>query len=362
MQVPVVAGRCLQNSNKTMKQADTTRKLRVQGAAFCAVRTTEQLAALLHTPSYQLVLMAAQPVYYPFAIPKKDGTNRWIEDPYAPLKKVQRTLNVYLQSVYFFIHPDPAYGFMITVKDDPLPRNILTHAQQHLGCKWLYNADVEDFFHKISAEAIYRLLTSKPFTFDHDCARLITGLVCYQERLPMGAPTSPILSNFAALEMDRDLESLAAWAQWRYTRFADDMSFSSFEEMLPEELDKIEAVVKSHGFTFNPQKVKLMGPDDAKEVTGLRLEETVKLPPGFMPDVKKEIDRFKGILEAEPKLSVKTGWVKKYRQQIEGALSFAAFVNGYEHPSVQEATDLLDQALHPELRHGALSWMEFGYF
>lgn len=339
----------------------SNRLIRRRSAAFCSAHTPEQLAALLSIPQHQLALLGINPVYRHFAIPKRDGSQRFIEDPEPQLKKVQRSLNLYLQSVYFFLHPDPAYGFMINVKDDPLPRNILTHARRHLGCRWLYNADIEDFFHRIYFQKVYDIFASPPFQFEAESIRLLASLCTYQERLPMGAPTSPILSNFVAREMDEDLESLAQWAGWTYTRFADDMSFSSFDDMAPDHLAKIEAVVQSHGFEFNPAKVKLAGPDDPKTVTGLRLEETVKLPAGFFADLEKEIEKFSGILALQPQLARKTSWVKQYHQQIEGALSFAAFVAGHNHPAVVAATDQLDQALHPEISYGALSWMEFGY-
>jgi RNA-directed DNA polymerase len=330
---------------------------------FCRLRQPRELAALLEVPLYKLQLLAIKPHYHHFSVPKSDGSLRWIEEPDEQLKYVQRKLNQYLQCVYYFHCTDAAYGFMLNARKDPDPRNILTNAQQHLGCQWLFNADLEDFFHAVKWQAVYEVFSQAPFEFEPDLVELLTQLCTHQERLPMGTPTSPVLSNFVCRELDGQLLDLARWAGWTFTRFADDMSFSAQEKIDDGIRDKVEAIVQSHGFRFNPEKIWLYGPDDEKLVTGLRLEEQVKLPKGYAASLMREITKLDHVLEAHAQSGRKSKWVEKFQQQVEGMLNFAAFVMGAQHPIVQEAEERMEAALDVTVpdAFSAMSWMDFSY-
>ena len=111
---------------------------------------------------------------------------------------MQSVLNDYLQAVYWLQKTSSAYGFVIRPTDArDEPRNIVTNAEQHLRKAWLLNADLEDFFHYVTADEVLRVFTEKPFEFPTDLANLLTRLTTLNGRLPMGAPTSPVLSNLA---------------------------------------------------------------------------------------------------------------------------------------------------------------------
>ena len=215
------------------------------------MRHLKHLAVLVKTPAYQLQLIAVKPAYHCFGVQKKDGSMRLIEDPEPALKKIQRRLNHLLQCVYFFYRSDAAYGFLMNQGNDPEPRNILTNAERHLGCQWLFNADIEDFFHQVEQEQILQLFLAPPFELPMTIADILTKLTTFKGRLPMGAPTSPILSNFGSLEMDTDLSDMAKWEGWTYTRYADDMSFSSAKPFPDYYKERITKVVHAADYSFN---------------------------------------------------------------------------------------------------------------
>ncbi|MEM6263950.1 MAG: reverse transcriptase family protein [Bacteroidota bacterium] len=339
----------------------SARTLKRRQQQFCSLNQPRDLGYLLEIPTHKLTLLSLNPQYRLFSIPKKDGSQRWLEDPTPDLKEVQTRLNRYLQAIAYKAASPAAYGFILTASRDPHPRNIVTNAEQHLGCRWLYNADIEDFFHRISWQTVFEQFSAPPFDFDDELAQLLTRLCTHKERLPMGAPTSPVLSNFACREMDAQLLDLAAWAGWTYTRFADDMSFSAHDAMSPEHLDKIIQIVESFDFTFNPEKVHLYGPEDAKTVTGLRLEEQVKLPAGYAAMMNAEITKLGHVLEVQQQAGRQSGWVARYRQRVEGLITFAAFVLGDDHPVVDKADARLLKALNPPEPHATLSWLDFPY-
>jgi len=235
----------------------TIEKLRQQAALFCAIRHIDDLEALLGLSEYELNLLSLNPKYNLFTVPKRDGSKRWIEDPEHELQQVQDKLNDFLQSAYYPQRSDAAYGFMLCPKGDSQPRHIVTNAARHLGAPWLFNADIEDFFHQVKFERVYQVFKGEPFTLEDDLAQLLTRLTTHQERLPMGAPTSPVLSNFATVKLDHDLQQLANWAGWTYTRYADDMVFSSQNEITSENIQQIRQIIEDEGYTLKEQKLRL---------------------------------------------------------------------------------------------------------
>lgn len=344
-------------------QKPALRTLRKRRTEFCRLRQVKDLGRLLEIPGYKLKLMALNPEYRHFSLPKADGSHRWIEDPEPTLKYVQRALNQYLQSIYYFSCSPAAYGFVISPPRDPDPRNILTNAQRHLGQAWLYNVDVEDFFHQVSFERVFQRFCGEPFDFDEELAALLAQLCTYQERLPMGAPTSPVLSNFACLEMDQQLVALAEWAGWVYTRFADDMSFSAPQAFDPENLSRVKQIVTENGFSLNPEKEKLYEPETPKVVTGLVLgPDEVELPRDFVTELFGEIQKLSHVVEVQYRFGRPSEWVSDYEDRIEGMLTFAAFILGHDDPMVLQAEKSLAEAQNPKDRYGAFSWLDFGYF
>ena len=100
---------------------------------FCALQTEKELAYLLNVDLRTLQIIANQPRYSVFSVPKKDGKPRLIENPERALKTVQTKLNAYLQSVYYCEKSWASYGFVLNIRNDQDRRNILTNAKKHLG-------------------------------------------------------------------------------------------------------------------------------------------------------------------------------------------------------------------------------------
>ena len=334
-----------------------------RAAQFQRMRHPEDLAALLGFTRHSLQLQAIRPKYHQFSIPKKDGTKRWLEDPNRKLKAVQDTLNEYLQSCYWLVRTDAAYGFVDNPKGYPQPRHIHSNAGQHLGKPWLLNADLEDFFHSVKEEQVLAVFQQDPFSFRDELARLLTALCTYLGRLPMGAPTSPVLSNLATIQLDHDLLALAGAEGWTFTRYADDMSFSSHYEIDVEHFSKIANLVNHYGYRFNPEKVWYYGPDDVKKVTGLVLgKDGLELPPEFTEGMKKEIGKLANVVQANFHFGHKRSrWVEKYQRRIEGMLNFAGLTLGEHDPGYQRMVKAYHDALEPDDEHDSLSWVDFPY-
>ncbi len=335
-------------------------------AQFAALRKARSLTAfsrLIGMEKRQLELLALHPKYKVFQVPKSISALRLIEDPSPPLKRVQSAVNKYLQSAYYFEKSFASYGFVANADDDQDKRNILANARKHLKRPWLLQIDLCDFFHYVSADKVKRIFLEPPFCFSDDLAEILSELTTYQNRLPMGAPTSPVLSNFACRDLDDRLHALAEARLWVFTRYADDMSFSSLKPFPKESLSEIRNIILEEGFEINNNKTKLSGPDEEKIITGILLRGKGELKPGFLSELETEIKRLGEVVEAQNYFGdIRTHWVEKMKQQTRGRITFAGFVLGNRHPDYQRIRDAFYVAITPPQEDfSAVSWRGFHY-
>jgi RNA-directed DNA polymerase len=242
---------------------------------FLNCTSREDLAGVLGVPLNVLTYLAysGQNKYTEFGISKKDGSIRTIHAPIPGLKKVQNKLKVFFEDLYN--PPRCVYGF---IKD----RDAVKNAQQHLRKRLVLNFDLKNFFPSINAGRILGLFQAKPFEFNKEVASTLTGIVCYQNLLPQGSPVSPVLSNLIAFTMDRQFVQLAKANRLTYTRYADDITFSSAASSFPEGYfeklgkeyicgPKILSIIKANGFEVNPKKTRFFPKNKPHYVTGIKV-------------------------------------------------------------------------------------------
>ncbi len=329
-----------------------------------AARSTATFCSLLGTDRHTLERLGMLPRYKVFHLPKSAaGEMRLIEDPAPLLKKAQVMLNRYLQSAYYFEKSNAGYGFVVNTVTDEDRRNILTNARKHLGKPWLLQLDLTDFFHFVTDEKVRNIFESPPFCFKEDITELLIAVTTYLGRLPMGAPTSPVLSNFACRDMDDSLQALAEAKNWTYTRYADDLSFSSKRPFNEDDQWALKQCILDHGFKVNAQKTRLCGPDDEKIVTGILLRGNGELKPGFFEEVTAEVRRLAAVMAAQHfHGELHTHWVEKMKHQIRGKIAFIGFVLGVRKPAYINLRDQFYTACAPpEEEFGAVSWKGFNY-
>lgn len=345
-----------------MKKKLPLKLLQRSAKRFCQIRHLHDLGALLDKETYRLQFLAMRPQYRIFSVPKKDGTKRWIEDPEDELQGVQDKLAFYFGTVYYLHKTAAAYGFILTAKRESDPRHIVSNARQHLGKDYIFNADLRDFFHQVKAARLERIFAAPPFAFNDEVVEVLVSLCTHNGRLPMGAPTSPVLSNFATIELDKELLQLAQWAEWRYTRYADDLCFSSTTAFKETEIQRLVDIVEREGYQFNSKKFKRFGPADRKEVTGVQLgQKTVQVPDGFVEKLKAEIQRLEHVIEVAHRMGKREKWIERFEQQVKGKINFVEMVEGKHAPMVIELENLFIEANHPPDDFGAQSWLDFGY-
>lgn len=205
----------------------------------------------------------------PFAnhtIPKKNGTgHRIVWEPLLlknEYKALSRLLGDFISSKLPNFPHHRAFGYVGG-------RNIRENARDHCGRQYLLSVDLKDFFPSISAIQVSKFLQS--IDIESDVADLLSRFVTIGGSLPLGLPTSPIIANALCLPLDIDLESFCLENRVVFSRYADDLSFSSDTE--PPSLPAISAIIARNGFEIACSKTRTSKRGQTHYVTGLSVSD-----------------------------------------------------------------------------------------
>jgi RNA-directed DNA polymerase len=232
------------------------------------MKSDRDLILFLGIQSSELNHLINSPEYSELKIKKRRGGLRILEIPEKRLMKLQRTLNNYLQEIYITLKPESSHGFVRYQTKGPC--NIHRNAAAHCSSQCILSLDLKDFFSSVSASRIQRIFLESPFGFNVHLANCLTLLMTYKGYLPQGAPTSPVLSNFGALGLDAKLERLSRDKGVNYTRYADDLTFSSKDSDFQNDfIDEVKFIIRTEGFTLNTDKTRLRSKNRKQMVTGI---------------------------------------------------------------------------------------------
>jgi hypothetical protein len=265
-------------------------------AALKGATSLTDVAKLLNVKpkavSYILYKQPPETKYKTFQIPKRNGGQRTISAPAEALKLLQSRLSDLLQDCIDEINVAKkrkdrvAHGFKRGL-------SILSNARQHRHRRWVLNLDLEDFFPSINFGRVRGfLLRNKDFELQRDVATVIAQIACHDNSLPQGSPCSPVISNLVAQILDMRLVKLASDAGCTYSRYADDLTFSTNKRVFPADIavpsgtegaathlwllgEALRKVIERTGFRINAKKTHLMYRTSRQEVTGLVVNEKV---------------------------------------------------------------------------------------
>lgn len=238
---------------------------------FLRLKSAFELSKLLNIEFEGFKRVIENASYREFSIPKAKGGKRIIEAPNENLLLIQKRLNTYLQAVYYTLKPKEVYGFVQSVKDEPHAHTIITNAQNHIGKGHVLNIDLKDFFHSISAIKVREIFQAPLFSFSEDLATCLALICCWNKRIPMGAATSPVVSNLICIGFDEQLITLAKKYDLVYTRYADDLTFSSDNSISEEAISNIKKVISENEFSINERKFRLQSKYRQQTVTGIKV-------------------------------------------------------------------------------------------
>ena len=262
---------------------------------FQSAKSRAALAMLLDIKlkdlTYLLYVKKDAEKYNQFSIPKRGGGSRDIFAPIPELKSLQRKLATALEECIADIEKitnrknRASHGFRSG-------KSILTNASVHRNKRYVFNVDLKDFFPSITGKRIRGfLINDRNFAFDASVATTIAHIACRDGKLPQGSPSSPVISNMIAGILDVHLSRLAKVHGCIYTRYADDITFSTNNGDFPVEIAYCEEgdehcwkvgaelyrLILRSGFSVNEKKTRMQYRDSRQQVTGLVVNKKVNV-------------------------------------------------------------------------------------
>lgn len=285
---------------------------------------------------------AFAPHYRHHLVPKSSRGLRLIEEPKPFLKRLQRRI---LCGLLDRVPPHEAsHGFR-------RGRNCAGAAAQHCSEAVVLCFDLRDFFPGLAVHRVYALF--RALGYPAAVARNLAGLTTVvtprevlatpgldardpltARHLPQGAPTSPALANLLAHRLDCRLAGLARALDARYTRYADDLTFSGDRHIAATLLRTVPQIVRDEGFHLNPAKTRVMPATARQTVTGLTVNRHVNLP-------RPEYDRLKATLHHLARPDDPRRADPAFLARLSGRIAWVQQVNPHRGMKLRLAFDAL---------------------
>ena len=310
--------------------------------------------------------------YTSFEIKKKSGGVRHIDAPRRGLMNMLYYLNKIFQAIYT---PSPAAMGFVSGK------SVVDNAVLHVGKNYVFNIDLKDFFPSITQPRVWKRLQLQPLNIAQPVANVIAGLCCMKKKnedgtfsyiLPQGAPTSPIITNMICDKLDRRLLGLATRFNLTYSRYADDITFSSNHYVYAENGEfrqELERIITDQGFAINEKKTRLQKKVERQEVTGLVVNEKNNVTRNYIREIRSILYIWEkyGYMVADGKFRIRynkeKGHVKKGNACLENVLSgkllYLKMVKGVDdsvYIALQDRFNKLTKRVTPSLDND-----QFGY-
>lgn len=265
------------------------------------------------SPQFITSLIKNKAKYYRvFAISKGKGKKkRTIEAPRVSLKIIQAWVAYHLSLNENIALSENAFAFI------PGKNGIYEAASNHCGAKWVLSIDLRDFFHTITSALVTSALTSIGYRADQ--ASKLSELLTLNQRLPQGAPSSPVISNLVFKPTDLKINELIAGMNVKYTRYADDLTFSSEDENFNIESlkENVLALLHSDGWIVAEEKLKIAKAPNRLKVHGFLVHEA---KPRLTKGYRNKIRAYKHLLQAGKV-------IESDLDKIKGHINYSAYVD-----------------------------------
>lgn len=254
--------------------------------------------------------------YRKFVIPKKSEGQRTINEPLPNLKIIQKwILENILENIEISVFAK-AYRKNITLKDN---------VRFHKGQKIVLKLDVENFFSNLKQGKIISFFINLGYSLE--LSVVLAKLCTLNGSLPQGAPTSPALSNILMRDFDNKTAEYCKKNKVRYTRYADDLTFSGDFEV-KSLYQQVKKNLNEINLRINTQKTKLMKQNNRQFVTGIVVNENLKVMKEYRKKIRQEIyfiEKF-GINSHLEKINHSID-VSYYLKSLKGRIEYCIFID-----------------------------------
>jgi len=151
-------------------------------------------------------------------------------------------------------------------------RSAVSNAIQHIGKKFTLTIDLKDFFDSVTETHLKRSLV------DPDTATRL----CYEGATRQGLSSSPAAANVAAIPLDREILKVLGVLKVLgddivYTRYADDLTFSSDNlDNLLRLRKEVPVLIEKCGFHCNTKKTRIQSAVFGRRIiTGVGVDNAI---------------------------------------------------------------------------------------
>lgn len=267
--------------------------------------------AVLHTSFF----------YRNFYIPKRNGDKRRISEPLPSLKEIQLWI---LQNILYNVEISKFAKAYIP------KHSIKNNVNFHSGQKIVASIDLKDFFPSIKVNKIESIFRS--LGYSNYLSNLLAKICCFEDpvehglaSLPQGAPTSPYLSNIYLKPLDEHVSKYCVERKIRYTRYADDLTFSGdfdFSELF----SIVNTEVVKLGLKVNEKKTRILGRNNRQVVTGVVVNDKLQVERKKRKEIRQTIYYIRkfGLDNHMKKLNIRKA---HYIEHLLGKINFVLFIN-----------------------------------
>ncbi|MCJ2022058.1 retron Ec67 family RNA-directed DNA polymerase/endonuclease [Methylobacterium sp. E-065] len=240
--------------------------------------------------SFVLYKLPDSKKYNSFEIAKRGGGKRQIKAPEPSLSLLQRRLATLLTECLEELKKAApprrslAHGF-------EKGRSIITNAQLHKRRRYVFNVDLADFFPSINFGRVRGFfINDKNFSLQPPVATVLAQIACFENQLPQGSPCSPVISNLIGHVLDGRLARFAKTHKCTYSRYVDDITFSTSRKHFPPEIgtpiagtaawqasNELRSRIENAGFKINDKKTRMQYHASRQVATGLVVNEKVNV-------------------------------------------------------------------------------------
>lgn len=292
--------------------------------AFNQIANRSELCEFLGVPqrivTHILYHVGINNLYKSFEIPKKNGGTRKINAPKEELKQIQEKLLQRIMEHESNIRSQNNIKLNISHAFEK-NKSFITNAKIHKNKRVVLNLDLKDFFNSFHFGRVRGYFEkNKNYLLPKEIATIIAQLTCYNKCLPQGAPTSPIITNLIFNIVDIRILKIAKKYKVDYTRYADDLTFSTNDNKFKEQYElfykELEELINDYGFSINEKKTRLQFRDSRQEVTGLIVNKKINVSRQYYKNTRAMADSF----YSTGKFTI--GGESGTKNQLEGRLTF----------------------------------------
>jgi RNA-directed DNA polymerase len=273
------------------------------------------------------------PFYKRKFLVKPDGRRRLIACPAPFLKNYQKKiLTEILEKAEI---SNACTGFMKN-------KSIVTNAKNHIQAQTVVKIDLKNFFNSMKFKHVFEVF--RGFGYNRPVSGIL-ACICTDwygsggRYVPQGAPSSPMIGNLYASHLDKRLEGLWSKKGFSYSRYADDLTFSSHVSKIKVRnlIHASYQIIKDEKLYPNFTKTKVLRKQHKKSITGITVNEKININRNWMNDFRGELHRYaKFGLPEDPSIKRKT------YNHLKGKFAFLKMVSPEKAAKYQNYLDRIN--------------------